>query len=248
MVRSIIVLFLASLTGISQLKAQTTDFGMWYEVGAEKKLNSKWSLSGESELRTRNNTRTIDRWSVGLGAEYKIVKKLKLQLGYTFMNVNKEEEFDLKKDGLRPNKWTPSFWNMRQRLYVGLSGNIDWGRLNISLRERYQFTYRHAGNNKKYDFDNDEWKDVNSKTRHVFRSRLQLSYDIPHWKFDPFANVEMFNGKGGIEKMRYQAGFEYKYKKQHAFTLTYRFQKVNGEDDDDDTNSHLIGLGYKYKF
>jgi opacity protein-like surface antigen len=37
-------------------------------------------------------------------------------------------------------------------------------------------------------------------------------------------------------------------RKQHVFSLSYRYQAVNSGDDDNDVNSHLIGLGYKYKF
>ena len=54
--------------------AQGDDFGMWYEIGAEKKLSSKWSMGLEGEFRTRNNTKTADRWSAGLSGEYKISK------------------------------------------------------------------------------------------------------------------------------------------------------------------------------
>ena len=89
---------------------------------------------------------------------------------------------------------------------------------------------------------------MKGKGKNVLRSRLQLSYDIPHWKFDPFVNAEMFNDDGGIQKMRYQVGIDYKYKKQHVFALTYRYQNVNNDDDDQDVNSHLIGLSYKFKF
>ena len=49
--------------------AQDSDFGMWYELGAEKKLSQKWSLGLEGEFRTRNNTKTADRWSAGINAE-----------------------------------------------------------------------------------------------------------------------------------------------------------------------------------
>ena len=82
----------------------------------------------------------------------------------------------------------------------------------------------------------------------MLRSRFQISYDIPHWKFDPFVNVELFNDKSGIQKVRYQAGIDYRYLKKHVFALTYRFQTVDNDDDDYDMKSHLIGLSYKYKF
>ena len=239
--------FVISHLSFSSVRAQS-DFGMWYELGAEKKLSRNWNVSAEAEFRTRNNTRTADRWSLGLGAEYKIIKGLKVSAGYTFLNDNNQETFDMKKDGVRPNKWTPSYWGSRHRFNISLSGNKDFGRLNVSLRERWQYTYRPEVEGKKYDFDENVWKPVKGKGKNVLRSRLQLSYDVPHWKFDPFANVEMFNDKSGIQKMRYQVGVDYKYKKKHVFSLTYRFQDINDDDDDNDINSHLIGICYKYKF
>jgi outer membrane autotransporter protein len=75
-----------------------------------------------------------------------------------------------------------------------------------------------------------------------------VEYDIAQCKFDPFANVEMFVDDSGIQKMRYQVGVDYKYRKQHTFALTYRYQKVNTDDDDFEVSSHLLGLSYKYKF
>jgi hypothetical protein len=242
---TIIGLLLATAATVS---AQCDDFGVWYELGAEKKLSPKWSIGVEGEFRTRNNSRTADRWSAGLSAEYKIIKGLKASAGYTLLYDNNKEEFDLKSDGLRPNKWMPSYWGVRHRTNVSLSGNVDIGRLNIALRERWQYTYRPMTEDKKYDFDNEEWRSVKGKGKNVLRSRLQLSYDIPHWKFDPTASVEMFNDKSGIAKMRYQVGVDYKYQKKHVFGLTYLYQGVNRDDDDNEVNSHIIGLSYKYKF
>ena len=231
----------------TMVAAQGDDFGMWYELGVEKKLSPKWNIGAEGEFRTRNNSRTADRWSAGLSAEYKIVKGLKASAGYSFLYDNNQEKFDLKSDGLRPNKWTPSYWGVRHRFNLSLSGNVDVGRLNIALRERWQYTYRPAATGKKYDFDEETWKSVKGKGKNVLRSRLQMTYDIPHWKFDPTASVEMFNDKSGIAKMRYQVGVDYKYKKKHVFGLTYRYQNVNDDDDDNELNSHLIGLSYKLK-
>lgn len=243
---SILSLIIAqSLT--SSIKAQPEDFGMWYELGVEKKLSKKWNVGAEAEFRTRNDSRTADRWSVGINAEYKILKGLKASAGYTYLNDNVTEEFELKKDGLRPNKWTPSYWSTRHRFNLSLTGSIDWNRFSFSLRERWQYTYRPEATEKKYDFDEEQWVSIKGKGKNVLRSRFQVSYDIPHWKFDPFVNVELFNDKGGIQKTRYQIGVDYKIKKKHIFALTYRFQNVN-DDDDGETNSHLIGISYKYKF
>ncbi len=239
------ILLCQAVSGVAT--AQENDFGMWYEVGAEKKLSRKWNVSAEGDFRTRNSSKTVDRWSLGASAEYKIIRGLKASAGYTFLYSNNEEKMDMKRDGLRYNKWTPSYWGVRHRFHVTIAGNIDVGRWNFALRERWQYTYRPSVDGKKYDFDEEAWTSVKGKGKNVLRSRLQVSYDIPHWKFDPFANVEMYNDNTGIQKMRYQVGVDYKIRKTHIFGLTYRFQTVN-DDDDDDKNSHLIGLSYKYKF
>ncbi|MBQ9671507.1 MAG: DUF2490 domain-containing protein [Prevotella sp.] len=244
------------ISQVSISQAQENDFGMWYELGAEKKLSQKWNVAGEAELRTRNNARTLDRWSAGVSAEYKIAKwqlgasklSLKASGGYTLLYDNNQEELSLKKDGVTANKWTPSYWAARHRFNISLGGTLDWHRLSIGLRERWQYTYRPEAEGKKYDIDNDEWDSVKGKGKNVLRSRLQASYDFPHWKLDPTASVEMFTAKGGTQKMRYQLGFDYKLQKQHVFSLTYRYQNVFDDDDDQEVNSHLIGLSYKYKF
>ena len=248
MEKRLIILLLTFVGVVTGVCAQGNDFGMWYELGADKKLSRQWSLGVESELRTRNNTRTLDRWSVGVSAEYKVLKWLKVSAGYTFLYDNNMEEMDFKRDGFTPNNWLPSYWGVRHRFNAGLTGSAAWKRFKFSLRERWQYTYRPEADGKKYDFDNSVWKSVKAKGKNVLRSRFQAEYDIPRWKFDPTASVEMFNDNNGIQKMRYQFGVDYKYKKYHVFSLSYRFQNVNSADDDDDLNSHLIGLGYTYKF
>ena len=232
-----------------------SDFGLWYELGAEKKLSRQWNIGGEAELRTRNNAKTIDRWSVGLSAEYRIIKGVKASAGYTFLYDNNPEELTFNSSG-DPNKYTPRYWGARHRFNVSLSGSTEWNRFKFSLRERWQYTYRPEVADKKYKFSYDEddnlsaytMQPVKGKGKHVLRSRIGINYDIPQWKLDPFVNIEMFNDKDGIQKMRYQAGIDYKFRKKHTFALTYRFQDVNNDDDDHEVNSHLVGISYTYKF
>ena len=260
----IIVMLMLAGMGASQVKAQNDDFGMWYEVSAEKKLSKKWSVGVEAEFRTRDNSKTADRWSAGLTAEYKLAKgtigsmpaSLKASAGYNLLYDNNAEELTFKSSSALPKKWTPGYWGVRHRFNVSLSGSVDVGRLSVSLRERWQYTYRPSSADKKYAFVYDaddnlsgyELEPVKGKGKNVLRSRLQLDYNIPNCKVDPFVNAEMFNGSGGIQKLRYQIGAEYKIQKRHVLSLTYRFQTVNSSDDDNETDRHLLGLGYKFKF
>jgi hypothetical protein len=234
--------------------AQTDDFGMWYELGAEKKLSKQWSVGVEGEFRTRNNTKTADRWSAGISADYKIRKGVKASAGYQLLYDNNAEELTFTTGG-DPKKWTPSYWGLRHRFNVSVAGSVGAGRFTIGLRERWQYTYRSEQEDKKYAFiydDNDyltshRREAVKGKGKHILRSRLQVEYDIRQCKADPFVNVELFHGGNGLQKVRYQAGVDYQLQKSHVLSLTYRYQSVSG-DDDNERNIHMLGLGYKYKF
>ena len=50
---------------------KSNDFGIWTSVGAEKKINKKLSVGVEAEFRTRNSSKTADRWSGSISANYK---------------------------------------------------------------------------------------------------------------------------------------------------------------------------------
>ena len=60
------LLLCATATLWSTSMTAEDDFGMTYTLGAEKKFSKRTKLEAEGELRTRNNSRTIERWSLGL--------------------------------------------------------------------------------------------------------------------------------------------------------------------------------------
>lgn len=250
MEKRILTALLTLFVALPHAVAQSDDFGMWYSVGAEKKLSTKWSVGAEGEFRTRNNSKTVSRFSLGVSGDYKLTKWLKASAAYTLLDDNNQEDVSYKADGVTFNKWTPSYYGLRHRFTLALTGSVKLlqQRLKLSLREQWQYTYRPSVDGKKYDIDNDEWDPVKAKHKHILRSRLQAEYNIPHWKFDPFASAEMFNGKGGVQKMRYTVGVSYTYNKKHDFALAYRYQWLNDDDDDNEANSHIVDLSYKFKF
>ena len=81
----------------------------------------------------------------------------------------------------------------------------------------------------------------------MLRSRLQVEYDKKGLAVTPYVNVEFFNA-WSLEKVRYNAGLDWKLSKQHTVGAFYRYQHVNNDDDELETNSHLIGVSYKFKF
>ena len=246
-VRMVVALLALFVFAPAEVRAQHNDFGVWTTVGAEKDFGKKWSVGVEGEFRTRNNSKTADRWSFGVDGSYKIVDGLKLSAGYTLLYDNNEEKITYHEDGTY-NNWRPSYWGLRHRFNVSLTGSLDVGRFKMSLRERWQFTYRPEKTTERYDFDNEWWEDdnVKSKRHHVLRSRLKVEYDIPKCKIEPYASAEFYNS-WSLEKSRYTVGAEWKITEMHRVGLYYLYQDVNNDKDDDEPDEHILGLSYKIK-
>ena len=222
------------------------DFGLDFSLEAQKKLTKKWSMSLGGELRTRDNTKMVDRWSVGLGVDYKLTKWLKASAGYDLLIDHRDKSTykangDLNKEAV--------FWGVRHRLNVALTASQKVGNFKFSLRERWQYTYRPEKTIDRYDVDDEEYeqKTYSGMAKHLLRSRLQVEYGVPGTGLSPFANVEVFNG-WSLMKTRYTAGMDYDLSKKHSLGLFYRYQAVRNDTDNDEPNYHLIGLSYKYKF
>ena len=61
--------------------AQSDDFGVWTSIGAEKKISKKLSVGMEGELRTRDDVCALDRWGVGVDAQYRLTRWVKVSAG-----------------------------------------------------------------------------------------------------------------------------------------------------------------------
>lgn len=227
--------------------AQSDDFGLWGEMNVEKKLSKKWTVGGGLEYRSRDNVKTSDRISVGADVSYKLTDWLKASAGYSLLDDHRYKE---------NNKGTKyaDYWGLRHRFNVSLTASYSFGNLSVSLRERWQYTYRPEKTVQRYylnttaKHDADEEADEHTysgKGKNVLRNRLQLKYKVsPVWR--PYANVEMYVAHG-IDKMRYAAGTEIRLNKQHSFDVKYMFQRPY-DDDDGEGNCHIVALGYTYKF
>lgn len=245
---SIITLLAALLMGTPAL-AQS-EGGLITELGVEKKLSKQFSIGLDADLRTRNNFKTMDRWSIGISGEYKPVKFLKLEAGYTLLNNNFREDMSYKASGAY-NNWRPDYWGIRHRVNAFVTGTYKFNNnLRLSLREGWQYTYRPEKTVNRWDFDNEWWEDKvrSGKGKNQLRSRLQLAYDKKDALLTPYVNAELYNS-WAIEKIRYTIGTDINLSKQHTFNIFYRFQDMKNVDADDyDPDMHYIGVGYKFKF
>lgn len=239
------ILLLLMFTATFPTLSRADDAGLITSVGVSYKFSKKLTGAFETEFRSRNNFRTAERVSVGGDISYKLLPWLKAGVGYYLLIENNPEHLTFQDDGVNYNNWRPSYWGVRHRVNVTLTGSHKIQRVEVSLRERWQYTYRPSKIIDNFDFDEGEWEDheVKGKGKNVLRSRLQLEWDIPKCKFDPFTSVELHTTRS-LEKTRFIIGTNYSFLKKHNFKLYYRYQLTAGEDPD----LHMLGMGYTYKF
>ena len=244
--RKRLILLVLLFTALMPQGLQADDSGLILSAEASRKIRKGLNVGFEVEFRSRNDFRTAERVSLGASVSYKLLPWLKASGGYNLLIENNREEITYN-DDLSYNNWRPSYWGVRHRFNVSLTASYKVQRVEFSLRERWQYTYRPEKMIDNFDFDEAEWEDhkVRGKGKNVLRSRLQAEWDIPRCKFDPFASVEFHNSKH-LDKTRFIVGVGHTIKKTHDFKLYYRYQLTGSHSSD--PNIHMLGLGYTYKF
>ncbi|MBR5037177.1 MAG: DUF2490 domain-containing protein [Prevotella sp.] len=235
--------FLAVLMTVVNLPlfAQGDDFGLWGELNIEKKINKRWTAELGAEYRSRNDMKTDDRYSAGIDVSYKVNDWLKASAGYWLLDDHRYKVND-------SGKKYADYWGLRHRFNVSLTASQSFGKFTVSLRERWQYTYRPEKTVQRYKTKNDEEVDEHTysgKGKNVWRNRMQVKYKLTN-TFRPYVRAESYVGKG-LEKMRYAAGTEIRINKQHSFDVKYLYQHLYDEEDNEG-DRHIIGLGYTFKF
>ena len=210
-----------------------------------------------------------------LGAGYVFIYNRNFQEAEEKYKENDEGEIVLGKDGkpiIEGYNVDHGYWRPRHRAYFDVQGKVDVGRFSISLRERYLYNYYvetealrdkyrnpsqpgYSGNLypfnsmefMKYEQETDTKK---AKSKHSLRSRLQVEYDIKGVPLTPFVSCELTNELSNAmqyDKVRAQAGVEWKINKKHILSGAYLYQNENQEIGPNES-LHAIKLGYKFKF
>ena len=215
-----------------QLQAQSNRYGTWTSIAVEKKLH-KWNLGAETELRTINYLNRIDRWSLGISADYSILKQLKLGVGYQLMNSWDEKYID---------------YQIRSRFNVAATGKLKWNNFSFSLREKLQVTFKDESDRIKSNGTIDTY---NMDPEWTWRNRMLLSYNISHCALTPSFSVETFyqldNPDGNtFDNVRYTLSLDYKINKQNSISV---YGLINSKlNSDDASGKYILGVGYTHSF
>ena len=273
--RSFIIALFAILMPLTA--TSETNWGLRSNIGVEKSISKGFDASLDFRYHQTDNFKNTDRWSVGVSVDKRIYRNkaktfnVKAGLGYKFMNVYNGWTTKYKGDesgvenNLDPQYYIGNVYNFnlnnsyvdnRHRVTASIQASMELGRFKISLREAYQYTHTDSAeySKDKYRFKNDAWtvttepdgKPASDKT--ILRSKINIDYNIPNWKYDPFVSYELFNSINDSfksEKSRITAGVEFSFNKKHNFEVAYMWQNQH---DDDEPAGSFICLGYKFEF
>jgi hypothetical protein len=156
----------------------------------------------------------LDKYLFEGGLSYKLLDFLSAEVCYKYI-INPRD----KKDTEYSNQFA-----------LAAEAEKEFGRFNTAFKIKYT---------------NDS--DDESSDEKFFRYKLSADYDVPNCKFSPDVAIEAYQqlgSDGGMYKMRFTVGADYKLLKNNYLGLSYRFDYFYTEY----TNKHIVGLGYKIKF
>lgn len=201
------------------------NWGSSLNLGISKKICKGFYMSLSEEFRTRDDFAKVDRFAHELELSYKLFPHLKSEVSYQLINYN------------HPKK----SWEIRHRLSFALTGSYKWDRLDFSLREKFQTTYREGVSATA----------TRANPKQYLRSRLLVDYDIRASAISPYLSAELFHTLNNpveniLQRYRLEAGLDWRLDQNSYLQFYYRF--TNYLDDADEPFGHLLGVGYLYKF
>lgn len=252
------------------------DFGLWGDVSVQKSLGKHFAIDGSFGFRETYNPEMFTRYDFSVGAAYKPCKYFSIGYAFTFIRdyhpeeAKEKYEYDDGELEFKGYNVKEQYLRSKRRSTFDLTGKIPMGRLTLSIRERYQYTYFVQKTYTKYKYRKPnasyydgvytyngqyfrkcttEDKVKRSKYRHYLRSRIGLDYNIRHCPLTPFVTYEFSNNLLDdlhLDKQRLTAGIEWKVSKHNRLTFAYIYN--NGADDDTNADYHAASISYKIKF
>lgn len=189
-----------------------------FKASFSGKIYRKWSFLIEEDIRPKVNFRQAEWFLTTAEINYRITSYLKAGTGYMLLNQYKAPD------------------ELRNRYYFYISASYALNnRFTLSLRERFQSTYKMDGDHPK----------------NYLRCMLTLSYKAGKSGFTPFTYAELFNdtgykGKMHTDRIRFSAGSDYRLNAHNSLQLYYRYHLFNAYDPVN--YKHAIGISYSHSF
>lgn len=99
------------------------DFETWNNVSFKLKINKKFSITADEELRLWHNSSKLDEFFTNIKFTYKLFKNFQIAAGYRFIKENNESK---------------DVYETHQRFAFDADYNLKFNRFSVSPRIRFQ--------------------------------------------------------------------------------------------------------------
>jgi hypothetical protein len=194
-----IILYFLSVAVFGQDK----DFGIWYGVSAEHKLNKKLEIGLSANIRTFNNASKIEEAFLEGGISYSFTRHLAIA-GYYRLT-----------DEIENN----NLYYYQHKIFLDIKGNVPVGNISFYGRFRFQTTTKTYI---KEESDN--------HPDYTARIKVKAVYKTPAFPIDPYVYIESFcpifqEMIRTIEKNRFAGGIAFSIATHHTAEIEYIFQR-----------------------
>jgi hypothetical protein len=197
-----IFIIIAYLPSHSQ---QQQDAGIWNTFSIEKRLNKKFSIEINQELRLKENFTRLNLVYTNLGINYRYSRALKFSLIYRLIEKYTDDDY----------------FSFRHRLMLDIGCRHKISKFTLAYRSRFQTEVRNFHTSEKGKIP--EW---------YWRNKFELKYNLK--QFDPYVGTELRyqitdprnpESDLGWHRIRLFAGIDYSINKRNTFGFYYLMQR-----------------------
>lgn len=223
--RFFILLFIAGTLLFSNSAISQELYGLRTGVEVTKPLTKSLSVSIAPELRMTTSPFMVDEMLLEANIAFKPLKWMQFIGGYRYSRFY-ESDFDDRFNG--------------HRYYIAIRPKFDLGRFTFVYRAKFQRSLIY-------------WYDMgySIETKDNIRNRLQVAYDIPNAKVEPFVMGELYyditsGKKKEFNRLRLRVGASYPLNKRNEIEVFGQYQtKLNSNSPE---TSYVLGIYYSFTF
>ena len=190
----LLILILWPFLSVAQ---ENSEFASWMYLSAGKKLSDRWTVAGQTEVRTGKTPSGMYLWYLDLAGRYSLTKWLVVSSGGDYIRIQNR---------------TSGMWMTDWRPFVSIIPSWSMGPLRANVNICYSYNA----------FPQDSGKNYN-----LMRYRFHVEYPIPDSRFSPFARFELRQKPDRLERIRGTVGSSIKVNPQFSIDVAYIYQKMH---------------------
>lgn len=188
-----LLLMLLPLTLAAQ---EDSEFASWVYLSAGKKLSDRWTVAGQTEVRTGTTPSGVYLWYIDMASRYTLNKWFVASAGADYIRLQSR---------------TSGAWLTDWRPFVSVIPSWSMGPLRANVNICYSYNL----------FTQDSGKNF-----HLLRYRFHVESPIPDTRFTPFARFELRHKPDRLERVRGTLGTSIKVTPQFSIDVAYIYQKM----------------------